>query len=97
MFILYIKVSTIVVINVRNYRTELGFLKKHIKSEHEGVKYQCDQCQQEFLSQTNLKQHILSVHEDITYQFNKCIKQYTQKQNLNPYSARFRANFHFEL
>ena len=68
-----------------------------VSSEHEGVKYQCDQCQQEFLSQTNLKQHILSVHEDITYQFNKCIKQYTQKQNLNPYSARFRANFHFEL
>ena len=39
----------------------------HIQSLHKKIKYSCDQCDYQAMSQSNLKTHIQSVHEQIKY------------------------------
>ena len=57
-------------------------LKKHNQSIHEGVKYACNQCDQQFARHDNLKIHIQSKHKGVKYPCNQCDYQATQKNNL---------------
>jgi hypothetical protein len=41
-------------------------LRRHKLTEHEGVRYACDQCGAEFTAQGNLRRHKLSKHEQVT-------------------------------
>ena len=40
----------------------IGGLKKHIQSEHEDVKYPCNQCNYQFTQQASLKKH-MKIHK----------------------------------
>ena len=40
----------------------MGFYE-HIKTIHEGVRYQCDTCEKSFTQLYNLKKHMKQVHE----------------------------------
>ena len=46
---------------------------------HEGIKYECDQCDYQAAQQTNLKTHTMSVHEGSKYQCDLCEFKATQK------------------
>ena len=41
--------------------------KKHIHSQHEGVKHTCKECGQQYKSYSGLKKHIHSQHEGFRY------------------------------
>ena len=56
------KVSSILVINVINNLTWKGHLKKHIQSQHKGIKYPCGLCDKELTSKDHLNTHVKSVH-----------------------------------
>ena len=45
--------------------TMQGYLKKHIKSKHKGVKYSCNQCDKQFTQQGALTTHLQSKHEGV--------------------------------
>ena len=53
-----------------------------MQSVHEGVKYACNQCDQQFTQQSALTTHIKSVHEGVKYACNQCDKQYTDHSSL---------------
>ena len=38
---------------------------KHIKAEHEGVRYECDQCDNKAKEKSNLKKHIDGEHKGL--------------------------------
>ena len=38
-------------------------LKNHVRTIHEGIRYQCDYCEKSFTQQNNLKLHIKNTHE----------------------------------
>ena len=42
-------------------------LKAHILSAHEGLRYACNQCSQQFTRQDSLRKHIETVHEGFKY------------------------------
>ena len=42
-----------------------GQCYRHKLTEHEGVRYACDQCGAEFTAQGNLRRHKLSKHEQV--------------------------------
>ena len=54
----------------------------HIQSVHEGVKYACNQCDQQFSTQGNLTQHIQYKHVGVKYDCNECDKQFTKQCGL---------------
>ena len=49
---------------------------------HKGVKYACNQCDQQFTQRGSLKTHIQSVHEGVKYPCNQCTYQATRKGHL---------------
>ena len=51
-------------------------------SVHEGVKYQCFQCDSKFTLKGSLKKHKLSVHEGVKYPCNQCDSQYSSKKKM---------------
>ena len=51
----------------------------HIQTKHEGVKYACNQCDQQFTQQSSLTTHIQSQHEGVKYACNQCDYQATEK------------------
>ena len=53
--------------------------QSNIQSIHEGVKYTCNQCDQQFTQNTSLTKHIKSIHEDVKYPCNQCDYQATQR------------------
>ena len=58
-FSLFMKVSSILVICVIiKLQQWKQCLQKHIKYKHEGIKYPCDQCDQQFTGKGHLKKHI---------------------------------------
>ena len=67
-------------INAANRRVRRTGL--HTKFKHEGVYYDCNQCDYQATTQGNLTQHIHSKHEGVKYACNQCDKQFTQQSNL---------------
>ena len=47
--------------------TELGSMKKHIQSVHEGVMFLCNKCYYQASEKGLLKKHDESVHEGVKY------------------------------
>ena len=45
---------------------------RHVKAEHEGVKYPCSKCDYKATYQCNLKRHVKSVHEGVRYSCSQC-------------------------
>ena len=62
-------------------RTEES-LKYHIKSIHEGVRYDCDQCDNQLTSAQGLRYHINAIHGEIKYPCNKSDIKASTKTNL---------------
>ena len=52
--------------------TDKSSMKKHIRSQHEGIKYPCNQCDYKATRNRNLQTHIQSKHEGIKYQCHHC-------------------------
>ena len=55
---------------------------RHVKAEHEGVKYPCSECDYKATTQSYLKTHIESVHEGVKYACSQCDYKATQQSNL---------------
>ena len=51
-------------------------------TKHEGVKYNCDQCDAEFSEQGNLKRHKLTKHDGIRYDCNQCEARFYDQNTL---------------
>ena len=47
-------------------------LAQHKRTVHEGVKYPCSRCGNQFTSKVNLTQHIRTVHEVVKYPCGQC-------------------------
>ena len=60
----------------------MGFVKHHVKSVHEGHKFQCPHCEQKSAHKSNLQQHIKSIHEGQNFLCPQCEYKATQKGNL---------------
>ena len=56
--------------------------KTYEREKHEGVKYACNQCDQQFTKQDSLTTHIQTKHEGVKYACNQCDQQFTQQDNL---------------
>ena len=62
--------------------TQKDYLACHIQLVHEGVKYECNQCEYRTATQMNLICHIQSVHEECNYDCNQFEYRATHKVNL---------------
>ena len=51
------------VMKVSESDTDLGSLKRHKESIHEGVRYSCDKCDYKATILNNLKRHIKGKHQ----------------------------------
>ena len=49
----------------------------HINTDHEGVKYDYNQCDKKFIQLITLTRHIHSIHEGVKYPCDQGGKQYT--------------------
>ena len=58
-----------------------------MQSVHEGVRYDCNQCDYRATQQSNLNSHMKSIHEGIRYECNQCNNRATQTHH----------NFHMRL
>ena len=47
-------------------------MKKHMRKVHEGIRYPCDVCGDEFRDPSSLKQHVESIHKGIRYHCDQC-------------------------
>lgn len=63
-------------------QTTKGHLQTHIKSVHEGLKFQCPQCEHKATRERNLHMHIKSVHEGLKFQCPHCDHKATQNSSL---------------
>ena len=57
-------------------------ISRHIESEHEGVRYECNLCSYKGRLKSDLKRHIGAMHEGITYDCTQCPKTYKEKRKL---------------
>ena len=62
--------------------TNVGNLKTHIQSIHEGVCYSCDQCDYKATEKGSLKKHVESIHEGVRYSCDYCEYKATRKEHL---------------
>ena len=60
----------------------MGFEKNHVKSVHEGQKFQCPHCEHKATQRSHLQTHIKSVHEGQKFQCPHCEHKATEKGNL---------------
>ena len=51
---------------------QLGHLKTHKESKHEGIRYPCDQCEYTSTQPSNLKRHKESIHKGTRYSCDQC-------------------------
>ena len=51
----------------RNYH-----MKRHMQGVHEGIKFQCEECEFKTNYKERLKAHIQGVHEGLNFTCNKC-------------------------
>ena len=57
-------------------------LHRHIKSTHEGVKYNCEQCDFQASRQDHLRRHMMVKHGGLKYVCQKCDKQFCKQKSL---------------
>ena len=57
-------------------------LKKHIKTDHEGIQFHCDQCNYKAATKSNLIVHEKTVHEKMKFHCYQCNYTATTKTNL---------------
>ena len=60
-----------------------NYLNKHIKSTHEGMRFQCPHCVFKSKWKGYLQKHIKFVHEGQAYQCPQCDYIFSDKSNLN--------------
>ena len=60
----------------------MGFEKNHVKSVHEGQKFQCPHCEHNANQKSSIQRHIKSVHEGQKFQCPECEHKATKKGNL---------------
>jgi len=58
-----------------------------MKSVHEGITHQCDQCQKSFPLKGTLKLHMKTHTEENPYICDVCSKSYKQEENLEKHMA----------
>ena len=61
-------------------------LTGHIQTKHEGVRYDCDQCDYQATQQGNLTVHIQTKHEGVRYACDQCDQQFTRKSSLTSHN-----------
>ena len=68
------------------------YLAQHIKSIHEGIKFQCEVmgCNYEANIRTSILKHLKSVHEDVKFKYpcDQCGYRARQKSNLQKHTQR---------
>jgi len=70
-------------VSFENYQAEIeDSLRKHTQSQHEEVKFSCNQCEYKALRKGYLRSHIKSIHEGVKYDCNLCEYKATQPGNL---------------
>jgi len=62
--------------------THRGGLNLHIRSVHEGVRYQCEICDHKSTTKGDLKVHVQSIHEGVRHQCEVCDFKSTTKSGL---------------
>ena len=58
-----------------------------MKSVHDGVKYNCEQCDYKANQKGNLQQHVKSVHKGVKYSCERCYYEATKKVFLQRHVA----------
>ena len=66
-------------------------MKNHIKSVHEGVKYDCDQCEKQYTEKGNLTRHVKSTHNSVKHACDYCQIPFTIKGNLDRHIQKMHA------
>ena len=73
-------------INVTNsnlHSLKKNSLQRHIKSVHQNVSYQCDECKSRFTQRISLQRRIQSVHQNIALKCEECDSIFTQQVKLD--------------
>ena len=47
-------------------------IKRHVETVHEGKKFECHICNEDFTSKPSLKLHVSSIHEEKTFECTVC-------------------------
>ena len=71
-----------VLIETKNQCDEYSSKHSLPKMEHEGVKYDCDQCDYQSQRKHRMIEHIQSKHEGVKFSCGECDKQFSQKESL---------------
>ena len=67
-------------------------LDHHIKKVHEGLKYECHECNGLFCSIQGVKKHVNMVHKGLTYDCDICESKYVDRSGLSTHKK----NVHFK-
>merc|ERR1719342_2054913 len=66
-----------------NYKAkQKSLLKRHVKTQHEGIKYPCQLCDHQATTTDSLQQHIKSIHQGVNYQCQLCDYKVNSPSNL---------------
>ena len=57
-------------------------LRRHINSVHDGVRYECQQCDHKATDPSTLRRHIKSVHDSVRYECQQCDHKATRPAHL---------------
>ena len=73
-----------IVKSVKKYFFVKTGLYRHIRSIHEGIRYNCQKCEKIFSGKSGLSRHIRSIHEGIIFRYNcqMCDKTFANTENL---------------
>ena len=69
---------------------------RHQKSIHQGMTYNCDQCDQSFTRAGSLQRHEKSVHGGLRFECTICNKTFTQKSGLDYHKKTVHGGVRFE-
>ena len=61
---------------------EAVHLRRHIRVEHQKLRFKCDYCESEFTENKSLRKHIAAIHENITVACDLCDHVTSSKSNL---------------
>ena len=69
-------------------RSLVGPLIRHVRSMHEGLKYQCRQCDYKATQLDNLRTHEKSKHDGVRFNCKQCDQEFTLSGNLRKHLKR---------